>query len=51
MNLGVAAFGVLQATDWTNVLSAQSAGWVISGIGVANMLLRQITTTPVGKKS
>jgi hypothetical protein len=51
VNLGVAAFGVLQATDWTHVLSAQTAGWMITGVGVANMLLRQITTTPVGKKA
>jgi hypothetical protein len=51
VNSGVAAFGVLEATDWTALLGSDSAGWAVTGIAVANMVLRSITTTPVGKPS
>jgi hypothetical protein len=48
-NLVVAAFGVLEAADWTGLLGDGSAGLAITAIGIANMVLRAITTTPVGK--
>ena len=50
MNLAVAGFGVLEATDWTAILGNDTAGWVVTGIGLTNMVLRQLTTTPIGKR-
>lgn len=49
INLAIAVFGVLEAADWTALLGSSSAGLVVTGIGIANMILRSITTTPVGK--
>ena len=49
VNLAVAGFGVLEATDWSGLLGSDSAGWAVTGIGIANMVLRSITTTPLGK--
>jgi hypothetical protein len=51
INLGIATFGVIEATDWTGLLGSGSAGWAVTGIAVANMVLRSITTTPVGKRA
>jgi len=51
LNAALALVGVAQATNWTDVLgSSASAGWVVTGVAVANMVLRSITTTPVGQK-
>ena len=50
-NAGVAVLGVAQAFDWTSVLGATPySGWVVTGIGVVGMILRSVTTTPVGVK-
>lgn len=49
LNLGLTIFGFLEATDWTTVLGSDKAGWVVTGIGVANMVLRSVTTTRVGR--
>ena len=51
LNLAVTGFGVLEATDLTGLLGSESAGWAVTGIGIANMVLRSITTTPVGKSA
>lgn len=52
LNAAVTLLGMAQTTDWTDVLGSNaSAGWVVTGVGIANMLLRSITTTPVGQKS
>jgi hypothetical protein len=51
LNLGVTAFGVLEATDWTAVLGNDKAGWMVTTIGVANMILRAFTTTPFGRST
>lgn len=40
----------LDVFDWRSVLSSQSAGWLILLIGLLNIGLRFITTTPVGEK-
>ena len=50
INLGVTAFGVLEATDWVSMLGSDKAGLVVTGIGITNMILRQFTTTPVGRR-
>lgn len=52
VNAAVALLGVAQATNWTDVLGSNAtAGWVVTGVGIANMLLRAITTTPVGERA
>jgi hypothetical protein len=51
MNLAVTGFGVLEATNWSGLLGSESAGWAMTGIGIANMVLRSITTTPIGKSA
>jgi hypothetical protein len=51
LNLAVAGFGVLEAADWTSVFGNDNAGWALTAIGVANMVLRTMTSTPVGQKS
>lgn len=51
LNFAIAGFGVLEATDWTAVLGNEKAGWALTAIGVANMVLRTVTSTPVGQKS
>lgn len=40
----------LDVFDWRSVLSSESAGWLILLIGLLNIGLRFITTTPVGEK-
>jgi hypothetical protein len=49
VNLAVAGFGVLEATDWTALLGSDAAGWAMTGIAIANMILRSLTTTKVGR--
>ena len=51
LNVAVAGFGVLQAADWTTMLGDQRAGWALMAIGVGNMVLRTLTTTPIGQKA
>lgn len=50
-SVGVALFGVAQAADWTHIISnPQTAGYVVTGIGVLAGVLRMFTSTPVGSK-
>lgn len=51
LNLGISLFGVLEATDWSGALGSDKAGWVVTGIGIGNMVLRTLTTTAIGKAS
>lgn len=41
----------LDVFDWRSVLPPESAGWFILVIGLINIGMRFITTSPVGKKS
>lgn len=50
MNLVIAGFGVLEAADWTSILGNDKVGWALTAIGVANVVLRTVTTTPIGQK-
>lgn len=51
LGLAVTILGALQGVDlvdWTELLgSSEAAGGVVSGIGVAIMILRYVTTTPI----
>jgi hypothetical protein len=46
LNVAVAAIGVLQATDWVNLVGSDSAGLVATAIAVANMVLHYFAGTP-----
>jgi len=51
--IAVAILGALQAvqlTDWMELVGDQAAGAITSGIGVGILVLRYLTTTPVGSK-
>lgn len=51
LNIASAVVGVLVATDWAGLgLSTETAGLIISGLGAANVVLRFLTTGPVGTK-
>ena len=50
LNLAVTGFGALEAMDWTAVLGNEKAGYALAAIGIANMVLRTVTTAPVGQK-
>lgn len=49
-NLAAAIFGVLEVTDFTDIIPPNYQGAVIAVIGVINMLLRARTNTPIGRK-
>lgn len=44
----IAVIGALEAFDWTNIISGDSAGFIIMGIGVLMGWLRKVTTTALG---
>ena len=48
INCGIAVFGVLEATNWSGMLGSDRAGWIVTAIAVSNMILRSVTTTPIG---
>ena len=49
-SLGLATVGVLEATNWVDVIpDGPSKGWTIFGIALVTAWLRVITTGPVGK--
>lgn len=49
----IAAVGFLQGVSWVDVIPDDPAtqGWVTTGLGVVMLVLRFLTTTPVGKSS
>lgn len=49
----VAMVGALQGLDWLSLLPSgtEAVGWVTTGLAVVMMVLRALTTTPVGKSS
>ena len=48
INCGIAVFGVLEATNWSGMLGSDRAGWIVTAIAISNMILRSVTTTPIG---
>jgi len=49
-NICSAVFGVLESTDFTNIVPAEYQGFVITGISIINIFLRMTTNTPIGRK-
>lgn len=49
MWLGAAAtmVGAAQGLDWISLLGSQKGGWIVSGLGLATMVLRIFTTKPI----
>lgn len=47
----VALIGVLQAADWVSLLGSETAGYVVTGIGIVSAILRFMTDTPVMKSN
>ena len=44
-------FGVLEAFDFTNIISGDNAGFIIGGLGILFAWLRKITDTALGKSN
>ncbi len=51
LNLAAAVLGVLIAADWTGLAGPTSAGIIVTGLGVANTVLRFLTDGPVGRSA
>jgi putative chitinase len=47
-NALVAALGFAQSVDWVSIVGSAHAGWALTAVAVANMLLRAATDGPVG---
>lgn len=47
-NVAVAAIGFAQSLDWVSLLGSERAGWALTAVSVANILLRAVTDGPVG---
>ncbi len=48
INVAAALGGVLMSTDWGSLADPRSAGLIVTGLSVANAVLRCFTDTPVG---
>lgn len=48
LNLTAALLGVLVATDWVALTDPRTAGTIVTGLGLANAVLRFLTDGPVG---
>ena len=52
ISLLLVIFGAIQGFDWTTLIAdTQTAGWVVSGIGIVMFALRAITDTPMFKST
>lgn len=48
--IGVAIVGVLEATDWAELVpDGPEKGWYLLAISIGIAVLRVLTTTPVGR--
>ena len=48
-NTAAALVGVAQGIDWISVVGTAHAGWAVAAISIANIVLRSVTTSPVGE--
>lgn len=49
-NILFAVLPLLELTEWRQVLPPDWLPWYVLGVAVANMVLRSMTTTPMGRK-
>lgn len=49
-NILFAILPVLELTEFRDVLPPDWLPWYVLGVALANLMLRAVTTTPVGKK-
>ncbi len=50
LNVVTSIVGLLIAFDWAGAgMSTETAGWVISGLGLTNTVLRFFTNTSIGQ--
>jgi hypothetical protein len=47
----VALVGVAESADWVSLLGSETAGYVLTAVGIVSAALRFLTTTPAGKKA
>lgn len=50
-SIAVAALGILEATDLTNVVTGENAGTILTILAIITFLLRIVTNKPVGAKT
>jgi len=48
LNLAAAIGGTLMTTDWGSLADPRTAGLIVTGLGLANTVLRFFTDGPVG---
>ena len=51
LNLLAAIGGTLMTTDWAALADPRTAGLIVTGLGVANTVLRVFTDGPVGGRT
>lgn len=49
INLLAGALPILEMTEVTDVMPAEWLPWFALGLALANILLRYVTTTPIGR--
>lgn len=49
LNAALAVLGVLEATDWVDLLGSERAGIAVTVIGIIGVVLRFMTDTPAMK--
>lgn len=49
-NIVAAIFGVLEVTDFTDLIPANWQGGIIAVVSLVNLYLRTRTNTPIGRK-
>ena len=50
INAALAVLPILQLAEVIAVIPAEYLDWYVAGVAVLNIVLRAITTTPVGRK-
>lgn len=48
VSLAVTVVGALQTLDWATLVTTETAGYVLTGLGIAMAVLRLVTDTPAG---
>lgn len=48
-NAALALVGVIEVTNWADMVGSDTAGYVLIAAGLAGKVLRALTTTPIFK--